>query len=166
MRFRYVDHITAWTANERICGVKSVSFEEVSLKEAWGGPLHMPESLLAESFLQLGNWLVLLSTDFERFGLVTRIAKVRLESEVGPGEQIDIELRVVRRRGEIWEMDGEGSVAGRPVMRGSGCLAAQVPARDFVDPEGLRALYAKLYRPVVPTAAPPPDALARFRASA
>ena len=147
MKFRFVDRILGWAPHERIRGVKTVSFEEYSLKEAFGGPPHLPEMLALESFLQLGNWLVLLSTDFQQFGLVTRIGTVRFEEMVGPGQQLVMELEVVRRRSEGWEMAGQGWIDGRVAMQGLGCLAMAVPASGFTDPESLRVLFSEIYQP-------------------
>jgi len=150
MKFRFVDRILAWAPHERIRGVKTVSFEEYMLKEPFGGQPHLPETLALESFLQLGNWLVLLSTDFQQFGLITRIGTAHFEESVGPGEQLVMELKVVRHRSEGWEIAGEGWVNGRLAMRGLGCLAMAVPAADFTDPANLRALFSEIYQPETP----------------
>ena len=66
MKFRLVDKITSWAPWQHIRGVKAVSFEEYSLKESFGETPRLPEMLLLESFLQLGNWLVVLSSDFPK----------------------------------------------------------------------------------------------------
>ncbi len=147
MKFRFVDRIAAWTPHQCIRGSKAVSFEEYCLKEAWGGAPELPESLALESFLQLGNWLVLLSTDFREFGLVTRIGRVEFAGGIRPGCRLQMELRVVRHRGDGWEMEGEGRVDGRVVLRGERCLAVPVAAAGFVDPAGLRVLYSEISQP-------------------
>ena len=147
MKFRFVDRIFAWAPNERICGLKTVSFEEYNLKEPFGGRPHLPETLVLESFLQLGNWLMLLSTDFQKFGVITRIGTAQFEQSVGPGQQLVMELTVVRHRSEGWEIAGEGWVDGRIAIRGLGCLAMTVPAADFTDPANLRMLFSEIYRP-------------------
>ncbi len=72
-----MDKITSWSPHEQITGVKAVSFEEYCLKERLGDEARLPETLLLESFLQLGNWLILLSSDFNHLGMVVRISEVR-----------------------------------------------------------------------------------------
>ena len=152
MKFRLVDRIAAWTPYESIRGSKAVSFEEYCLKERWGDEPRLPETLALESFLQLGNWLVLLSTDFQKFALVTRIGEVQFLGPVGPGSRLEMELRVVRHHDEGWELAGEGRVDGQTVMRGSGCLAFSVPVAEFVDPADLRVLFSKIHQPVAANA--------------
>ena len=146
MKFRFVDRIVSWTPNERIRGRKAVSFEEYELKAAFGGGAHLPPSLLLESFLQLGNWLILLSTDFAHCGLIVRLDEVHFDGEVGPGDQVDMEVVVVRRRDDGWELAGEGGVGSRLVIRGAGCLAAPVPTTELYDPADLRVRHAELAR--------------------
>ena len=63
MKFRLVDRILDWEPRRVIRGVKAVSFEEYELKRAWGDEPCLPESLVLESLLQLGNWLVIRSSD-------------------------------------------------------------------------------------------------------
>ncbi len=147
MRFRFVDRILAWAPHEQIRGVKTVSFEECCLKEPFGGPPHLPETLALESFLQLGNWLILLFTDFRQFGLITRIGTAQFEQSIEAGQQLVMELKVTRRRDEGWEISGQGWVDGRVVMRGFGCLAMAVAAESCTDPADLRTVFSEIYRP-------------------
>lgn len=150
MKFRLVDQITAWSPYQSIRGVKSVSFEEYQLKEAFGGAPSLPESLLLESFLQLGNWLLLLSSDFALMAVAVRLAEVRFEGALAPGQRVVMDVRMTRRRADGFQYDGEGRVAGRLVISGQACLAAPVPAGDYADPEDLRILFSEIYRPETP----------------
>jgi 3-hydroxyacyl-[acyl-carrier-protein] dehydratase len=148
MKFRLVDRILDWSPYQRIRGVKTVSFEEYCLKEAFGDDPHLPETLLLESFLQLGNWLILLSSDFKQIAQVVRISEVHFESPLLPGQQLRMEVSVSRERADGLELSGEGQVDGRTIIRGLGCLAVPAPARDYVDPEDLRVLFSEIYEPV------------------
>ena len=145
MKFRLVDKILSWTPHERIVGVKAVSFEEYSLKEAFGDEPRLPETLLLESFLQLGNWLILLSSDFQQMGMVVRIAEVRFHEALRPGQQLQMEVKLARQREDGFELSGEGRVNGRPVITGLGCLATPAPAADYVNPDDLRVLFSEIY---------------------
>jgi 3-hydroxymyristoyl/3-hydroxydecanoyl-(acyl carrier protein) dehydratase len=147
MKFRFVDRIISWTPYQRITGLKAVSFEEYSLKEPLGELARLPETLLLESFLQLGNWLILLSSDFSQMGMVVRISEVRFHAGLGPGQQVRMDVALTRRREDGFELSGEGRVDGRPVITGLGCLAAPVPAADYVNSEDLRVLFSEIYQP-------------------
>lgn len=147
MKFRFVDRITSWQPHERITGLKAVSFEEYSLKEPFGDEPRLPEMLLLESLLQLGNWLILLSSDFTRMGMVIRLNEVRFHDALRPGGVVRMELVVVRRHEDGIELAGEGRVDGRLVISGTGCLAAPLAAADYFDPDDLRVLFSEIYQP-------------------
>ena len=144
MKFRLVDKILDWSPYERISGIKAVSFEEYCLKEAFGDEPRLPETLLLESFLQLGNWLLLLSSDFMQMAVVIRISEARFEDYLLPGQQLRLDVKVARRRGDGFELSGEGRVNGRSIIRGLGCLAVPVPAVDYVNPEDMRMLFSEI----------------------
>lgn len=150
MKFRLVDRITSWKPHERITGLKAVSFEEYSLKEAFGDEARLPEMLLLESLLQLGNWLILLSSDFQQMGMVIRLQEVRFDGMLQPGEVVRMDVVMVRRHDEGFEFRGEGRVDGELVISGTGCLAAPLPASEYYDPDDLRVLYSEIYRPETP----------------
>jgi 3-hydroxymyristoyl/3-hydroxydecanoyl-(acyl carrier protein) dehydratase len=147
MKFRCVDKITAWSPHQQISGLKVVSFEEYCLKEAFGDEARLPETLLLETFLQLGNWLILLSSDFNNFGMVVRISEVRFHGWLLPGQQLRMKVTLVRRREDGFELSGEGWVNGRVIITGLGCLAVPVPAAEYLNPEDMRVLFSEIYEP-------------------
>jgi len=146
MKFRMVDRILAWQPQQRIVGTKTVSFEEYSLRSALGDDARLPESLLLESFFQLGNWLIVLTSDFTRMGLIVRTEEVRFAGPVGPGERMTMELMVRRYRDDGVLFDGVGRVGDREVAVGRGCLAALAPLADYADPADLRVLFSEIHR--------------------
>jgi 3-hydroxyacyl-[acyl-carrier-protein] dehydratase len=148
MKFRMVDRILAWQPRRRIGGTKTVSFEEYNLRAALGAPAALPESLLLESFFQLGNWLIVLSSDFTQMGLIVRTEEVRFTRPLLPGECLEMELTVRRWRDDGVLFDGVGRAGGREVAVGVGCLAALAPLADFSDPEDLRVLFSEIHRPL------------------
>jgi 3-hydroxyacyl-[acyl-carrier-protein] dehydratase len=147
MKFRLVDKILDWSPYKRITGIKAVSFEEYCLKEAFGDEARLPETLLLESFLQLGNWLILLSSDFARMGMVVRMTEVCFDSYLLPGQQVRMEVEMSREREDGFEFSGQGHVNGRSVIRGSGCLAVPVPAAEYIQPDDLRVVFSEIYEP-------------------
>ncbi len=155
MKFRLVDKITSWVPWQSITGVKAVSFEEYSLKEIFGGPPRLPEMLLLESFLQLGNWLVMLSSDFRQMGMVARISEVRFHESLLPGQRLQLEVRLVRRRNDGCEMAGHGHVDGRSVISGTGCVASLRPLAEYQDSQDLRILFSEIYEPLGSSASSP-----------
>jgi 3-hydroxyacyl-[acyl-carrier-protein] dehydratase len=147
MKFRLVDKILSWAPYQQIIGLKAVSFEEYCLKEPFGDEPRLPETLLLESFLQLGNWLILLSSDFKLLGMVVRLSEVRFHEPLRPGQQVRMQVNLVRHREDGLELDAEGRINDRAVVSGIGCLAAPVPAAEYVNPEELRVLFTEIYQP-------------------
>lgn len=147
MKFRMLDRILSWKAREHIRGVKSVSFEEYSLKAPFGDASCLPETLLMESLFQLGNWLIMLSSDFAQMGLLVRFEEARFEDRLRPGEALRMEVDVLSYRGDGVRFDGRGYAGERLIGSGRGCLAALVPLADYHDPADLRVLYSEIHRP-------------------
>lgn len=148
MKFRLLDKITSWAPWQNITGIKAVSFEEYSLKEPFGEKPRLPEMLLLESFLQLGNWLVVLSSDFQQMGMVARITEVRFHADLLPGQSLQLEVRLTRRREDGFELAGEGHVQGRRVISGSGCVASVARLAEYQSPEDVRVLFSEIYEPL------------------
>lgn len=146
MKFRFVDRILDWTPHQRIRGVKAVSFEEYSLKAPFGDDGRLPETLLLESFLQLGNWLILLSTDFQQMGVVVKLARVAFYDALRPGEQVEMEVNLRRGRDEGFLLSGEGRVNGRTIITGADCIAVTVPADEYVSAEDMRVLFSEIHQ--------------------
>jgi 3-hydroxymyristoyl/3-hydroxydecanoyl-(acyl carrier protein) dehydratase len=129
-----------------------VSFEEYCLKESFGDEPRLPETLLLESFLQLGNWLILLSSDFKEASMVVRISEVRFDGYLLPGQQLQMKVTLARQRDDGYELTGEGRVNGRTIISGLGCLAVPVLATELVNPADLRVLFSEIYEPEEPVA--------------
>jgi len=147
MKFRLVDKILDWVPYERIRGIKAVSFEEYGLKEAFGDEPRLPETLLLESFLQLGNWLILLSSDFHTMGMILRLSEICFHDYLRPGQRVSMDVALTRRHKEGFELAGEGRVNNRTIISGFGCLAAPVNAAELVNPADLRVLFSEIYQP-------------------
>lgn len=140
MKLRLVDRITAWVPYAQIAGRKAVSFEEYRLREPLGDEPALPETLLIECFLQLGNWLILLSSDFRTAGHVVRIREVHFHDRLRPGMLLELSVQMDRRRPDGFEFSGCGTVGNRTLVTGAGCLAVPVAAADYYDPADLRVL--------------------------
>jgi 3-hydroxyacyl-[acyl-carrier-protein] dehydratase len=154
MKFRLVDKITSWAPYQHINGIKTVSFEEYCLKAAFGDEPRLPELLVLESFLQLGNWLLMLSSDFQQMGMVARISKAQFHSSLLPGQSLCLEARLVRRRQDAFELAGQGQVDSQTVISGLGCLALSVPLAEYLDPADMRVLFSEIYDPGPPPSLP------------
>lgn len=147
MKFRMVDRITGFEPRAEIHGVKTVSFEEYQLKTVLGDEPRLPESLLMESLFQLGNWLIMLSSDFSQMGLLVRVQEVQFLRSVLPGQSVQMDVEVRRYRSDGILFDGQALIGEEVVAVGGGCLAACVPLSEYYDPSDVKVLFSEIYRP-------------------
>ena len=149
MKFRMVDRIIDYEPGKSIRGVKTVSFEEYQLKSVLDNSPCLPESLIMESFFQLGNWLIMLTSDFLKMGLLVRTNEVRFEGQVGPGENMLMEICVRSYRDDGMLFDGEATTNGKVIAKGTGCLATVTKVDEYYNPEDLKVLFSEIYRPTI-----------------
>ncbi len=147
MKFRMVDRILAWDSRRNIRGTKAVSFEEYRLKEVFGESPHLPQTLVMESLFQLGNWLIMLSSDFSRMGLIVRFQEIRFHGTLRPGGKLRMEAAVRSYRDDGIVFDGRAWDEGQPIVEGKACLVVPVELAAYHNPDDLRVLFSEIYRP-------------------
>jgi 3-hydroxymyristoyl/3-hydroxydecanoyl-(acyl carrier protein) dehydratase len=142
-----VDRILAWAPRRSIRGIKAVSFEEYQLRERLADDPCLPETLLVESLLQLGNWLVILSSDFTEMALLVRFEEIRFLDRLRPGESLRMRIEARSYRSDGIVFDGRALADSGTIATGRGCLATPVPLADYHDPDALRVLFSEIYLP-------------------
>lgn len=104
-----------------IVGIKNVSVNEPFFQGHFPGLPVMPGVLIIESMAQVGA--VLLLTFGPKRGenledkvvLFAGIEKARFRKPVLPGDQLRIELQVLKRKGNLWKVSARALVEGKPV---------------------------------------------------
>lgn len=147
MKFRMVDKIIDFESRKSIRSVKTISFEEYQLKSAFTNQPCLPESLVLESIVQTGIWLIMLSSDFSEMGLLVRTQKVQFKKPVMPGQHMLIEVRVRSYRRDGVLFDGQALVNEQIITCGKGCLATVVQLSEYFDPNDLKVLFSEIYKP-------------------
>ena len=155
MKFRMVDRILTWEPRRTIRGLKAVSFEEYELRQRLGDEPCLPESLVMESLFQLGNWLIVLSTDFTQMGVVVQWDEIRFLQRLRPGRRLHMEVDVRLWRDDGIVLDGSASDGAQTVAVGRRCLAVPVSLADYQDPADLRVLFSEIHDSSVPAPASP-----------
>ena len=147
MKFRMVDRIVGFDRCKSISAAKTVSFEEYQLKSTFGDQPCLPESLVLESLFQLGVWLIVLSSDFSKMGLLVRTQEVRFIEPVRPGQTMFLEVQAKSYRSDGVLFDGQAQVNRKTVAYGKGYLARIVPLAEYFAPDDLKVLFSEIYRP-------------------
>jgi beta-hydroxyacyl-ACP dehydratase FabZ len=111
--FLLVDRILSVELGKRIVGMKNVSINEPFFQGHFPGRSIMPGVLIIEAMAQVGGILALLSTP-ENLGnpsiFLLGADKVRFRKPVVPGDQLIMELEILRSGKKFWKMQGKALV--------------------------------------------------------
>jgi 3-hydroxyacyl-[acyl-carrier-protein] dehydratase len=119
--FLLVDRIISLEIDKRVVGLKNVSANEPFFQGHFPGRPIMPGVLIAEAMAQVGGILALLSTP-ENMGnpalFLLGMDKVRFRQPVVPGDQLRIEVDVLRSGKKFWKMRAQAFVGQVLVAEG------------------------------------------------
>lgn len=111
--FLLVDRILDYTPNEKITGLKNVTFNEPFFQGHFPGNPVMPGVLIVEAMAQVAGVLAFKSGMEGSGVLFMSIEKVKFRKPIVPGDQIIFEVKVAHRRGNVWKFSGIAKVQER-----------------------------------------------------
>lgn len=114
--FLLVDRIIEIENEQKIVGIKNVSFNENFFQGHFPDRPVMPGVLICEAMAQVGAIFAHNSRggmDGEKLFVLTGLDRVKFKRPVEPGDQLRIELTCLKRRGSFWKMKGVAMVDGR-----------------------------------------------------
>ena len=110
-----LDRVTELEPDSRIVAVKNVTMNEPFFQGHFPGLPVMPGVLIVEAMAQAGGLVVLPedgSADGKNFYLVS-IDNAKFRRTVVPGDQLSLEVRVQRARGNFRKLSGRAEVQGQ-----------------------------------------------------
>lgn len=116
--FIMVDRVLELVPKEKIIALKNVTMNEPFFQGHFPGKPIMPGVLIIEALAQSGGILVIESLPPEKQGKPTYfmgLDKVKFRKPVVPGDQIILEVRILKRRGDVAKMSGTATVDGNCV---------------------------------------------------
>lgn len=126
--FLLVDRVVEISAGKRIVALKNVTINEPFFVGHFPDRPLMPGVLICEAVVQAGGVLARSSVDPSaetavplqlpaqsphRLAMLTGLDRVRFRRQVIPGDQLLIEVEILRRRGTFWKMQGTARVDGQ-----------------------------------------------------
>ncbi len=111
--FLLVDRIIEIEAGKRIVGLKNVTANEEFFQGHFPGQPIMPGVLLLEVMAQVGGVLARKTAEGKGRPTVflTGIEKAKFRRPVVPGDQLRVEVDVLKRKDPFWKMAGRITVA-------------------------------------------------------
>lgn len=113
--FLLVDRIVEVVPGERMLAYKNVSFNEPFFEGHFPDNPVMPGVLTVEALAQAGALLAFLTEPTDMASKVIYLAGidgVRFKRPVRPGDRLDLEAGIIRRKGPVWKLSGKATVAG------------------------------------------------------
>jgi 3-hydroxyacyl-[acyl-carrier-protein] dehydratase len=113
--FVMVDRVTDVVPRERIVGHKCVTMGEPWAQGHFPARPIMPGVLIVEALAQIGGILAYASEPFDASSSLMYflgIDKAKFRRPVTPGDRLDLEVRILHHRTNVWKFKGEASVDG------------------------------------------------------
>ena len=119
--FILIDRVMRFDPGKRIVALKNVTINEPFFQGHFPGKPIMPGVLIVEAMAQAGGILWISSQDKEAPGSLfffTGIDKVRFRRPVVPGDQIIVDVEMLKVRGRVAKMKGKALVEEKVVAEG------------------------------------------------
>ncbi len=113
--FLMIDRIVDLVPYESATGIKNVSINEPFFQGHFPSQAVMPGVLVIESMAQTAGVVVIHSMGVEAEGKLVYfmlIDSARFRRPIVPGDQIQVKVKKLRRRGNVWKFRGEAIVDG------------------------------------------------------
>jgi beta-hydroxyacyl-ACP dehydratase FabZ len=114
--FILVDRILEWVPDQRIVGLKNVTINEPFFQGHYPGTPIMPGVLIVEAMGQAGGVLAMASLPEAQEGTLMYFMgfdQVKFRKMVIPGDQLILELEIVKKRAKVIKLEGLAKVDGQ-----------------------------------------------------
>ncbi|MCC3670273.1 MULTISPECIES: 3-hydroxyacyl-ACP dehydratase FabZ [Terrisporobacter] len=117
--FLMIDRVEEVVEGESAKGYKNVTINENFFNGHFPDYPVMPGVLILEALAQMGAICILSMEDFKgKIGFLVGADKVRWKKQVTPGDKLELEIEIVKLRGNIGIGKGKATVDGSLVCEG------------------------------------------------
>ena len=115
-----IDRVIEFTPGEHLVGIKNITFNEPQFTGHFPQRVIMPGVLILEALAQATGLLAFktandLNSDEELYYLAG-IDNARFKRPVEPGDQLRLDVKLVKQKRNLWKFFGEASVDGELVV--------------------------------------------------
>lgn len=111
--FLFVDKVTEIEEGKRVTGMKNVTINEPFFQGHFPDYPVMPGVLILEALAQVGAIAVLgIEENKGKIGFLAGVDKCRFKRQVKPGDQLKLEVEIIRMKGPIGKGKGIATVDG------------------------------------------------------
>ena len=111
--FLLVDRILEYEPDQKITGLKNVTINEPFFQGHFPGTPIMPGVLIVEAMAQVGGVFAMLSNPDKQEGTLMYfmgLDQVKFRKPVVPGDQLIIDVEVIKKRGKVLKFSGKAKV--------------------------------------------------------
>jgi 3-hydroxyacyl-[acyl-carrier-protein] dehydratase len=113
--FLLVDRIVDLQPGVSITGIKNVTINEPFFQGHFPGQPIMPGVLIIEAMAQVAGVLAFCGGMEGRSVYFMSIDNAKFRRPVVPGDQVKLEIKVLKQRGNVWKFSGTATVDGKLV---------------------------------------------------
>ena len=115
-----IDRVIEFTPGEHLVGIKNITFNEPQFTGHFHQRVIMPGVLILEALAQATGLLAFktandLNSDEELYYLAG-IDNARFKRPVEPGDQLKLDVKLVKQKRNLWKFFGEASVDGELIV--------------------------------------------------
>jgi len=115
-----IDRVIDYTPGESLVGIKNITFNEPQFTGHFPARVIMPGVLILESLAQATGLLAFKSVKDLRSDdalyYLAGIDNARFKRPVEPGDQLRLEVKLVKNKRNLWKFSAEASVDGELVV--------------------------------------------------
>ena len=126
--FLLVDRISELQPKKMAVGIKNVTINDPFFQGHFPGYPVMPGVLIVEAIAQVAGILAFKSGAKGDSVYFMSIEKAKFRKPVIPGDQLRLEVKVIKQRGNVWKCAGDAYVEGKLVAEAE--LTAMVSGKE------------------------------------